>query len=63
MGFLVFTTQFLRGLWCSFDRPLKDERLSRPWSHPVVLNPGPLDRESRESNAVTNGPLLHMRGC
>ena len=22
----------------SFDRPGKDERLSRPWSHPVVLN-------------------------
>ena len=24
--------------WYSFYRPRKDERLSRPWSHPVVLN-------------------------
>ena len=26
--------------------PQKDERLSQPWSHPVVLNTGPLDWES-----------------
>ena len=30
----------------SFYRPRKDERLSRPWSHPVVLNTGLLDWES-----------------
>ena len=35
-GILLFTTK-------SPLRPLKDERLSRPWSHPVVLNTGPLD--------------------
>ena len=40
----------------SFYRPQKDERLSRPWSHPVVLNTGPLDWES---SALTTGPLLH----
>ena len=33
--------------WYSLYRPQKDERLSRPWSHPVVLNMGPLDWESR----------------
>ena len=32
--------------WYSFYRPRKDIRLSRPWSHPVVLNTGPLDWES-----------------
>ena len=26
--------------WYSFYRPQKDEKLSRPWSHPVVLNMG-----------------------
>ena len=35
-----------RNSWYSFYRPRKDERLSWPWSHPVVLNPGPLDWES-----------------
>ena len=25
----------------SFDQPRKDERLSRPWNHPVVFNTGP----------------------
>ena len=30
-------------------------RLSRPWSHPVVLNTGPLDRES---SVLTTRPLL-----
>ena len=27
--------QISRRSWCLFDRPRKDERLSRPWSHPV----------------------------
>ena len=35
-----------RNSWYSFYRPQKDERLSRPWSHPVVLNMGLLDWES-----------------
>ena len=33
-----------RKSWYSFYRPRKDERLSRPWSHPVVLNTGPLQK-------------------
>ena len=33
-----------------------DERLSRPWSHPVVFNMGPLEWES---SALTTRPLLH----
>ena len=32
--------------WYSFYRPRKDEGLSQPWSHPVVLNTRPLDWES-----------------
>ena len=35
-----------RNSWYSFYRPRKDERLSRPCSHPVVLNMGLLDWES-----------------
>ena len=49
-GSLLFTTQFP-------EIPGKDERLSRPWSHPVVLNTGPLDWES---SALTTWPLLHI---
>ena len=45
-----------RNPWYSFYRPRKDERLSRPWSHPVVLNTGSLDWES---SALTTWPLLH----
>ena len=41
--------------WYSFYRPWKDERLSRPCSHPVVLNTGSLDWKS---NALTTRPLL-----
>ena len=44
-----------RNSWYSFYRPQKDERLSRPWSHPVVLNTGLLDWES---SALTTRPLL-----
>ena len=32
-----------RSSWYSFNLPWKDERLSWPQSHPVVLNPGSLD--------------------
>ena len=35
-----------RNSWYSFYRPQTDERLSWPWSHPVVFNTGPLDWES-----------------
>ena len=50
-GSLLFTTKFpeIPGThWYSFYQPRKDERLSQPWSHPVVLNTGPstLDWES-----------------
>ena len=45
-----------RNSWYSFYRPRKYERLSRPWSHPVVLNTGLLDWES---SALTMRPLLH----
>ena len=45
-----------RNTWYSFYRPRKDERLSRPWSQPVVLNTGLLDWES---SALTTRPLLH----
>ena len=38
-----------RNSWYSFYRPRKDKRLSRPWSHPVVLSTGPLDWESRSN--------------
>ena len=34
----------------SSDRTWKDKRVIRPWSHPVVPNPGPLDWKS---NALT----------
>ena len=44
-----------RNSWYSFYRPRKDERLSRPWSHPVVLNTGPLDWES---STLTTRPIL-----
>ena len=35
-----------RNSWHSFYRSRKDEKLSQPWSHPVVLNMEPLDWES-----------------
>ena len=45
-----------RNSWYSFYRPRKDERLSRPWSHLVVLNTGLLDWES---SALTTILILH----
>ena len=47
-----------RNSWYSFYWPRKDERLSRPWNHPVVLNTGPLDWES---STLTTRPLLHKK--
>ena len=44
-----------RNSWSSFYRPRKDERLSRPWSHPVVLNMGLLDWKS---STLTTRPVL-----
>ena len=35
-----------RNSWYSLYRPRKDARLSRPRSHPVVLNTGPMDWKS-----------------
>ena len=53
---LLFTTKFpeIPGIY-SFYQPQKDERLSRPWTHPVDLNTGPLDWES---STLTTTPLL-----
>ena len=45
-----------RNCWYSFYQPRKDERLSRPWSHPVVLHTGLLDWESR---TLTSRPSLN----
>ena len=52
---VYFLPQVPRNFWYSFYQPRKGERLSRPWSHPVVLNMGPLDWES---SALTTRPLL-----
>ena len=40
---LLVTTMFpqIPGMY-SFDQPWKEERLSQPWVHLVVLNMGPL---------------------
>ena len=43
-----------RGSCYSFNWPQKDERLSWPWSHPLVSNTGPLDWES---SALTVRPF------
>ena len=55
-GSLLFTIQFPRNFWYSFDPPQNDERLSRHLNHPVVLNTGSLDWES---SALSTRPLLH----
>ena len=41
--------------WYPFDQPQKEERLTRPRSHWVALNSGPLDWES---SALTNRPVF-----
>ena len=56
-GSLYFLTVSSQKLY-SFYRPHKDEGLSQPWSHPVVLNTRPL---KWESSAWTTRPLFHMR--
>ena len=54
-GSLLFTTKSQKFLILTY-RPRKDERLSRPWSHPLVLNTGSLNWES---SALTTRPLFH----
>ena len=59
---LLFTTKCpgIPGMH-SWPRPRKDERLNRSWSHPVILNTGPLDWES---SALTTWPnLLSYQLC
>ena len=53
----IFYHSVPRNSWYSFYRPRKDERLSRPWSHPVVLITGPLDWES---SALTTRPCRRL---
>ena len=52
-GSLLFTTKFPEISGTHFTDL---GRMSRPWSHPVVLKTGPLDWES---SALTTRPLLH----
>ena len=49
-----------RNSWYSFYWPWKDEMLSQPWSHLVILNMRPLDWES--STLTTRPLLLKVRG-
>ena len=42
-----------RNSWYSFDRPWKDERLSRPWNYQVGLNMGPLNWKSSALTSYT----------
>ena len=56
-GSLLFA-KVPRNSWCWFDWPLKDEMLSWPWSHPVILNLGPLDWKF---STLTTRPLHHVR--
>ena len=36
----AFDHEVPRNSCYSFDRTRKNEKVSQPWSHPVVLNPG-----------------------
>ena len=54
-GSLLFTTKLSEIPDTQFGRPRKNERLSHPWSRPVVLNTGPLEWES---SALTTRPLI-----
>ena len=55
---LLFTTKFPDISGTHFIDLRRIERLSRPWSHPVVLSTGPPDWKS---SALTTWPLLHMK--
>ena len=54
-GSLLFTTKLPEIPGTYLINLGKHERLSQPWSHPVVLNMGPL---VWESSALTTRPLL-----
>ena len=54
---LTFNHQVPRNPWYSFYQRQKDEWLSRPWSHPVVLTTGALNWKS---SVLTTRPLLHQ---
>ena len=57
----IFHHEVPRNSWYSFDRPRKDEKLCRTWSHLVSLNMGPL---FWESSTLTTRPLfLEWREC
>ena len=65
----TFYQYILRNSWFSFYQPGKDERLSQPWSHPVVLNMGLLDwnadiQISQEQNIFSSDKKnhLHIKG-
>ena len=55
-----------RRSWYQLNRPWKGERLSLPWSQPVVLNSGPVDWESstlttRRLLLCSIAPLLQLK--
>ena len=52
----IFYHKVPRNFWYSFYQPQKDERLSWPWSHPLVLKTRPLNWEC---SVLTTRPLLH----
>ena len=63
-GSLLFTTNFpeISGTHFVDFGSMKDERLSRPWSHTVVLNTGPLDWESSALTISLNIPSYCVEG-
>ena len=52
----TFYNSVPRVSWYSFGWPWKDERLSRSWSHPVVLDTG---HQAWESRTLTTRSLLY----
>ena len=72
-GSFLFTTKF-QEIPGTHYQPQKDERLSWPWSHPVVLNTGPMDWESSilntrplenkpQTKARNNQEILFNKSC
>lgn len=53
-----FTIQLPRTSYYSTDQPRKNERLKKPCSHPLVLNPRPL---IWVSSALTTRLFLHKK--
>ena len=66
-GSLLFTTKFPEIPGTHFIDLGRMKRLSRPWSHSVVLNTGPLDWESSALTTRSNWPndwaVLWVRIC